>query len=67
MKNIIGVFFGAFVGFISFTGISLLFKKFNWFDFGNRSLENITIEAVIITIFTSFFIYIYNKRRLRKK
>jgi len=70
MKNkklFLSVFTGALVCFVGFILASVLFQKFNFFDFGNRSFENIVIESLVVSVFFFVFMFLFSKKRLKRK
>jgi hypothetical protein len=53
--------------FVLFISISLLFQKWNLFDFNNRSLKNIIIEALIVSAVYALIMFFYAKRLRERK
>ena len=53
--------------FVLFSSISLLFQKWNLFDFNNRSLKNIIIEALIVSAVYALIMFFYAKRLRERK
>jgi hypothetical protein len=65
MKNeklLLKTFLGGGILCMLFISISLLFQKWNLFDFNNRSLKNIIIEALIVSALYALIMFFYAKR-----
>jgi predicted tellurium resistance membrane protein TerC len=58
---------GGCMLFVLFISISLLFQKWNLFDFNNRSLKNIIIEALIVSAVYALIMFFYAKRLRERK
>lgn len=67
-KNPILLYFlGGSITFVSFVLIFVLFQKWNLFDFYNRTLKSIILEALFISIIFSFIMFLYSNNRMKKR
>lgn len=69
MKNrnlLLNYFLGGCIVFVVFILVSILFKKWNLFDFNTRSLKNIIIEALIVSIVWSVVMF-FSRNRLKNR
>ena len=58
---------GGCIFFVLFVLVFLLFQKWDLFDLYNRSFKSIIIEAIVISVVFSVFMFLYSTTRLKKK
>jgi hypothetical protein len=66
-KLFLSVLLGSCIFFISFVSGFLLFKQWNILGLKDRPIENIIVEAAIVSILFCVFIYLFFKKRLNDK
>ena len=69
MKNkklFLDIILGTAVCFICIVLISLLFQKWNVFDYNTESFESILLGGIFSSIVFFIFMYFYSKKGLKK-
>jgi uncharacterized membrane protein len=67
-KNLyLKVLLGSSICLLTVIALNILFKKWDLFDSGSRSLESIIIEGINVSIIFFIVMVIFSKNRLRNR
>ena len=61
------ILLGSVTCFLTIVTLAVFFKRWDFFDLNNRSLQSIIIEGIILSIVFFVFMFLYSKSRLKKR